>query len=463
MATAAPSGCKITYRVEDEPLGTAGSVKFAEDWIGGEPFLIASGDALTDLDLSSLLRRHRETGAWLTLGLKHVEDPSEYGVVELDGRGRVARFQEKPGPGRAFSNLANTGIYCVEPQVLSRIPSGRPYDWSRDVFPQLLAEGLPLYGHGLDGYWCDIGSMNDYRRGQRDALDGAVRVTLPGDPVRPGIWMGPNVRIAPGAVIEGPVLLGAGCKIEKDALVLPGSVIGDRTVVRAGACVWNAVLGAECEVGSSAVVRDCVVGEETRVGTNCTVTEGAVIGRGCRLVAAMQVGSGARIDPDQVLSGAPPAGVLVPEAFPSPVDAAAFHVRPAPAGAKLGERGMTCVIAVDRSTGSPERLLQAACRLQPCSAVCLVHVIPSGRTAEVEAGQRLLRDAARAVERLERNLAVTARMEIGDAAEQLVRVADELDADLIVMASHGDGDFPYLSGIGRTALATREQAGRPVP
>jgi nucleotide-binding universal stress UspA family protein len=123
---------------------------------------------------------------------------------------------------------------------------------------------------------------------------------------------------------------------------------------------------------------------------------------------------------------------------------------------------MTCVIAVDRSTGSPERLLQAASRLGSPESVCLVHVIPSGRTAEVEAGQRLLRDAARSVQRADRTVAVTARLEIGDAAEQLVRVADELDSDVIVMASHGEGDFPYLSGIGRTALATREQAHRPV-
>jgi len=297
-------GLKITYRVEDVPLGTAGSVKFAQDWIANEPFLIASGDALTDLDLAPLLQRHRDTGAWLALGLKNVEDPSQYGVVATAEQGRVTRFQEKPGAGRAFSTLANTGIYCVEPQVLERVPKGQAYDWSRDVFPQMLAEGLPLYGHALDGYWCDIGSMNDYRRGQRDALDGTVRLGLPGTVVRPGIWMGPNVRIAPGAVVEGPVLLGAGCRIERDALVLPGSVLGDRTVVRAGACVWNAVLGAECEVGASAVVRDCVIGEETRVGATCSVSEGAVIGRGCRLTAAMRIGEGQRVEPDQVLSGA---------------------------------------------------------------------------------------------------------------------------------------------------------------
>lgn len=298
-------GLKITYRVEEKPLGTAGSVKYAEDWIANEPFLVASGDALTDLDLGALQRLHRQSGAWLTLGLKRVPDPSQYGVVELDEQGRVVRFQEKPGAGRAFSNLANTGIYCVEPEVLERVPGGHSYDWSRDVFPQLLAEGLPLYGHCLDGYWCDIGSMNAYRRGQIDALEGAVRVALPATAVRPGIWMGPNARVAPGAVIEGPALLGAGCRIERDALVLPGSVIGERTVVRAGACIWNAVVGSECEIGTGAVVRDCVVGEETRVGSGCSVTDGAVIGRGCRLTGRARIGAGQRVEPDQVLSGAP--------------------------------------------------------------------------------------------------------------------------------------------------------------
>jgi mannose-1-phosphate guanylyltransferase / phosphomannomutase len=295
-------GLHLTYRVEREPLGTAGCVKFAEDWIGGEPFLIASGDALTDLDLGALQRQHRATGAWLTLGLKRVADPSEYGVVELDDRGRVVRFQEKPGPGRAFSNLANTGIYCVEPRVLERIPRGPAFDWSRDVFPSLLADGLPLCGHGLEGYWCDIGSINEYRRGQWDALEGAVRVALPGAPAAAGVWLGANVCIDAEAVVEGPTLLGTGCRIERGARVLPGSVIGDHSIVHAGAIVANAVLGTECEVGPGAVVRDCVVGEETRIGAECWVHEDAVIGRGCRLTGAVRIGAAQRIDPHEHLT-----------------------------------------------------------------------------------------------------------------------------------------------------------------
>lgn len=294
-------GLKIAYRVEEEPLGTAGSVKLAEDWIGGEPFLIASGDALTDLDLDALRRQHRESGAWLTLGLKRVEDPSAYGVVALDGRGRVTRFQEKPGPGEAFSQLANTGIYCVEPRVLTEVPPGRACDWSREVFPRLLAEGRPLFGQVLDGYWCDVGSMEEYRRGQWDALKGTVRVALPATGVSAGVWFGANARIAPGAVVQGPVLLGADCRIERDAWVLPGSVIGDRTIVRAGACVGGAVLGKGCRIGPGAVVRDSVLDDGVWVGAGGAVAEGAVIGRGCRLAAGVRVGDGQRVEPAQWL------------------------------------------------------------------------------------------------------------------------------------------------------------------
>jgi mannose-1-phosphate guanylyltransferase / phosphomannomutase len=296
---------KITYRIEERPLGTAGSVKYAEDWIANEPFLIASGDALTDVDLAELRQRHRKSGAWLTLGLKRVQDPSAYGVVQLDEGGYLVGFREKPGPGQAFSNLVNTGIYCVEPQVLQWVPLGQTSDWSRDIFPRLMAKGLPLFGHSVQGYWCDIGSINDYRRGQHDALAGAVRVRLPAVALCPRIRVGPAASIAPGAVIKGPVLLGAGCRIERAAWVLPGSVIGEGTIVQAGACIRGAVLGARCQVGTGSVVRDCVLDDEVRIGAGCSVTGGAVIGRGSRLDRGVHVGGEQRVGPDQKLSGTP--------------------------------------------------------------------------------------------------------------------------------------------------------------
>jgi mannose-1-phosphate guanylyltransferase/phosphomannomutase len=276
-------GVRITYSVEEEPLGTAGSVRLAGDWLDGEPFLIVSGDALTDVDLTALMGQHRQSGAWLTLGLKQVADPSLYGVVRLDGQGRVLRFEEKPEPGTAFSHLANTGIYCVEPRVLECVPRGQPCDWSRDVFPLLMAEGLPLFGHVLNGYWRDIGCIHEYCRGQQDALKGDVCVSLPADETWPRVWAGPDVWVAPGAVVEGPVLLGAGCRIERDALVLPGSILGEQTVVGRGACVWNAILGAGCHIGPDALVCDSVLDEAVHVGAGSSVSTGVVVGHGCYL------------------------------------------------------------------------------------------------------------------------------------------------------------------------------------
>jgi mannose-1-phosphate guanylyltransferase / phosphomannomutase len=327
-------GLGITYQVESEPLGTAGAVKQAGDWIGSEPFLVVSGDALTDLDLGALCRRHQETGACLTLGLKQVPDASEYGVVALDGRGRVTRFQEKPGPGQAFSDLANTGIYCVDPRVLQRVPPGRACDWSRDVFPRLLAEGRPLFGCVAGGYWRDIGTLDSYRRGQRDALEGAVRVALPATAASPGIWVGYDARIASAAMVGGPVLFGAGCRIEPGVRVLPGSVIGGGTIVHRHACVWEAVVGAGCEIGPGAVVRDCILDEGVRVGSDCWVGEGAVIGRGRCLTSGSRIGKGQRLEPDRcrtyVSAGLGREGGREEEEMRSPNDSLSVALPPRP-------------------------------------------------------------------------------------------------------------------------------------
>jgi mannose-1-phosphate guanylyltransferase / phosphomannomutase len=297
-------GLELTYRVEEEPLGTAGSVRAATDWVDGEPLLIVSGDALTDVDLSALTRFHEQSGGWMTLGLKRVLDLSRFGVAELDERGLMVRFQEKPQPGHEISRLANTGIYCVEPQVLEQIPAGQSYDWSHDLFPQLLAQGLPLFGHELDGYWCDVRSISDYRRAQRDALEGKLHLELPATARGAGIYLGEDARVASSAVIEGPVLVGAGSRIEPEALILPGSVVGEGSVVRSGACLWNAVIGAGCYVGPTAVLRDCLLDDYVRVGAGAMVTEGAVIGLGCRMAPGLRIGRGVRIEPEQMLLAA---------------------------------------------------------------------------------------------------------------------------------------------------------------
>ncbi|HKC78224.1 MAG TPA: nucleotidyltransferase family protein, partial [Gaiellaceae bacterium] len=185
-------GVDIGYSVEESPLGTAGSVKLAAGRLD-DTFLVISGDALCDVDLTALVEAHREKQASVTIGLKSVENPLEFGIVVTDEDGRVERFLEKPSWGQVFSDTINTGIYVLEPEVLKHIPQDRPYDFSKELFPLLLEMGRPIYGHVFDGYWQDIGNLDQYRQANFDALDESVRLEIPGIRIRGNIWLGDGV------------------------------------------------------------------------------------------------------------------------------------------------------------------------------------------------------------------------------------------------------------------------------
>ncbi|MEX2646770.1 MAG: nucleotidyltransferase family protein, partial [Gaiellaceae bacterium] len=163
-------GLRIEYSVEESPLGTAGSVRLASGALD-DTFLVISGDALTDIDLTRLVEFHKEKGAAATIGLKSVDNPLEFGIVVTDEDGRIERFLEKPSWGQVFSDTINTGIYVLEPEVLKHVPDDRPFDFSKELFPLLLEMGRPLYGAVCEGYWQDIGNLDQYRQANFDALD----------------------------------------------------------------------------------------------------------------------------------------------------------------------------------------------------------------------------------------------------------------------------------------------------
>src|SRR5438445_10078981 len=163
----------LTYATEDEPLGTAGSVKNAQRFLD-DTFLVISGDAVTDIDLQEVVRFHREKGAAVTVTMKRVEDPLEFGIVITDEDGRVERFLEKPGWGEVFSDLINTGIYVIEPEVLEFIPGQEEFDFAQDLFPLLLEKGMPMYGYVAEGAWTDVGNLEAYMHVHRDVLDRTV-------------------------------------------------------------------------------------------------------------------------------------------------------------------------------------------------------------------------------------------------------------------------------------------------
>src|SRR5215204_6968063 len=198
----------IEYSVEETPLGTAGSVRLASDRLD-ETFLVISGDALCDFDLSALVEFHKEKRAAVTIGLKSVENPLEFGIVVTDEDDRIERFLEKPSWGQVFSDTINTGIYVLSPEVLRHVPRDRPYDFSKELFPLLLEMGRPLYGFVMDGYWQDIGNLDQYRQANYDALDEKVRLNVGGIRLRGNIWLGEEVEIDDLDVLEGPVFVGS--------------------------------------------------------------------------------------------------------------------------------------------------------------------------------------------------------------------------------------------------------------
>src|ERR671931_2772974 len=203
-------GLTIEYSVEESPLGTAGSVRLASDRLD-ETFLVISGDALCDIDLGALVAFHREKEAAVTIGLKSVDNPLEFGIVVTDEDGRVERFLEKPSWGQVFSDTINTGIYVLEPEVLRHVPTDRPYDFSKELFPLLLEMGRPIYGYVVDGYWQDIGNLDQFRQANFDALDENVRLNIPGIRLRGNVWVGDGVEIDVVQGVEGPAFVGSYC------------------------------------------------------------------------------------------------------------------------------------------------------------------------------------------------------------------------------------------------------------
>lgn len=297
-------GVRLQHLVEDEPLGTAGSVARARALTEG-PVVVISGDALTDVDLAPVLDFHRQRGAACTLVLRRVEDPSEYGIVITGEDGRVRRFLEKPGRGQVFSDQANTGIYVLQPEALDRVPAGRPFDFSKDLFPLLLREGQPLFGYLVDAYWSDIGTPEQYRHAHLDALAGRVRLPEaergPGRWRRPGVWVGEGARVAPTARLEPPCHVGAGCEIDDGAEVGPFAVLGPGCWVGRGATIRHSVLWSACRVGPAAELRGVVLAESVTVGRGARLYEGAVVGRRVRVGEAAVVAPDVRIWPDKVV------------------------------------------------------------------------------------------------------------------------------------------------------------------
>jgi mannose-1-phosphate guanylyltransferase/phosphomannomutase len=293
-------GVKLIYSVEDTPLGTAGSVKKAEEYLRDDTFIIVSGDALTDLDISKAIEYHRQKESLATIVLSHVPNPLEFGVVITDDEGRIRRFLEKPSWGEVFSDTVNTGMYILEPSVFDYMEPGRSYDWSQDIFPQILKEEKPLFGYIMPDYWCDVGNLSQYREAQYYVLDGKTNVQLQGQE-HGGVWVGEGSKIAPDVQISPPTMIGRNVKIKSGARVGPYSVIGDNTIIDEGAVVQRSILWDNVYVGGNTQLTACTVCSHVVIQRDCNVQEGAVIGERCRIERESTIRTQIKLWPDKLI------------------------------------------------------------------------------------------------------------------------------------------------------------------
>lgn len=291
-------GVNIEYVVEETPLGTAGSVKHAEHLLS-DPFLVISGDAFTDIDLGSAIAFHEVHNASATLVLKRVPNPLQYGVVVTDHDSHIHQFLEKPGWGDVVSDTVNTGIYIIDPRVLDTIPRTGTTDWSKDIFPKLLAAGDPLFGYVADGYWTDIGDIGEYIRATADYLHGRVNLPRVGEHIGGDIWTEGEVEIAPDARLYGPVFLGYGAKIKGGVTVYGPSVIRDYTIVDTGATIDRSIIWRNSYIGERAELSGVVAMRQSNIKRRAVLFEGAVIGDHTVVNAGAVINAGVKIWPSK--------------------------------------------------------------------------------------------------------------------------------------------------------------------
>ena len=303
-------GVALTYSVEDSPLGTAGSVMLARSQLT-EPFVVISGDSLTDIDLVAAARFHRERRALATIVLKPVPNPLEYGVVVADEEGRVQRFLEKPSWGEVFSDLANTGIYVLEPAVFEYFKAAEVTDWSGDVFPKLLKEGEPVFGWVADGYWEDVGSHHAYLKANFDCLEGKVGVDIPAQRTGHNTWVAEDADVAEDARVDGPALICSGAKVRRGAWINGPCVIGAYSTVDNNAKLSNSILWDHAYVGENSRLRGTVLCRGVTVKNGALLEEGSVIGSDVVIGSGASINANVRIWPNKEIE----AGAVVRESI----------------------------------------------------------------------------------------------------------------------------------------------------
>lgn len=286
-------GVSMQYSRAEADFGTAGSVRNARSFLD-QRFIVISGDVFTDFDLTAAIRFHEEKKAKATIVLTHASNPLQYGVVLTHDNGKITRFLEKPTWGEVFSDTINTGIYILEPEILDLIPPKEEFDFSKNLFPILLEQDMGLYGYIAEGYWRDVGSLNEYQDAHSDALRGLVKVNLPGVK-QANLYVGTNSQIDTDPKnLSGLVVIGNNTRIHSD-VTIANTVIGDNCDIQQGSVIKNSVvwtgakIGTNVEMSADVIGTDCTIGDDVVISENVFMSDQCIIGGRSRLSANIKL------------------------------------------------------------------------------------------------------------------------------------------------------------------------------
>jgi mannose-1-phosphate guanylyltransferase len=289
-------GLRLRFVEEPEPRGTAGALKYAEELLD-ERFLMLNGDVLTDIDLTSQIAQHEQTGAVGTLALVPVEDPTGYGLVRRNDDDSVKEFVEKPTADSIDTNLISAGAYVLERSVLGMIPPDRNVSIEREVWPRLVGNGL--YAFEANAYWLDIGTPERYLQGTFDILEGNVETAVTARLGADFVDVADQVEVA-GRIVP-PALVERGCRIEQGAHIGSLVVLGEGVQVGEGSKIERSVVLNGTEIGPGCTLQDCIVAAGVRIGEGTVVSGGAVLGEGVTIGARNVLTRGVRVFPQTEL------------------------------------------------------------------------------------------------------------------------------------------------------------------
>lgn len=293
-------GVKMNYFIEDSPLGTGGSVKNANDFLD-TTFIVVSGDAFTNMDIQKAIAFHRKKRSKATLVLKRETIPLEYGVIIIDKNNRITRFLEKPNWGEVFSDTINTGIYILEPEVLNYYKKGERFDFSKDLFPRLLKDNVPMFGYVTEDYWNDIGDINSYVKTHMDILNSDVKVNLKNKEVGEGIWIGDNTVIEGGVKIIPPVYIGNNCTIKRGTVINSYTVIGDNSYVEENCSLKRTIAWNSVYLSKGLEARKSIICDYVQVKENVKLYEGSVIGSSSAILSRAIVNPNVKVWPHKLI------------------------------------------------------------------------------------------------------------------------------------------------------------------